>query len=143
MAIEVGAFVLTNLPFGPPGRPDVPGPKPHIGYCLAIRNNGQGTELILAYTSSGAWRPAGQSVPIGVIEFDREAARALKQIPFYIDLRILARIPLSRAWLPRLGAPDDGVIAIAGIVLRKRIATEAETSAARRSEVIQVRGVRR
>jgi hypothetical protein len=49
--------------------------------------------LILTYASSGPWRPAGLTLPLGIIEFDRAAAAVLNQKPFYRDLRVLARIP--------------------------------------------------
>jgi hypothetical protein len=139
LAIREGAFVLTNFPFGPP---DQPGPTPHTAYCLAVRNTGQGPELILAYTSSGPWRPPGPVLPLGVMEFDQTAARALNQIPFHLDLRVLARVLPSPAWLPRIGTPDSGIIAWADVALRARIAAEARNLAQRRPEVIELRGVR-
>ena len=142
LAIRAGAFVLTNFPFGPPDRPDQPRPTPHTAYCLAVRNTGQGLELILAYTSSGPWRPPGPTLPLGVMEFDRTAARALNQIPFHLDLRVLARVPPSPAWLPRIGMPDSGIIARADVALRGRIAAEARSLVQRRPEVIEIRGVR-
>jgi hypothetical protein len=141
-AIREGAFILTNFPFGPPDRPDQPGPLPHIAYCLGVRSIGRGSELILAYTSSGPWRPPGRTLPLGIIEFDRAAARALNQIPFHLDLRVLARVPPVAAWLPRLNTPGFGIIAWADAATRDRIAAEASRLAARRPEVIEVRGVR-
>lgn len=142
LAIREGAFVLTNFPFGPPDQPDQPGPSPHTAYCLAVRITSQGLELILAYTSSGPWRPPGPTLPLGVIEFDRTAARALNQIPFHIDLRVLARVLPTPAWLPRIAAPDAGIIAWADVSLLSRIAAEARNLAQRRPEVIEMRGVR-
>jgi hypothetical protein len=142
-AIREGAFVLTNFPYGPPERPDVPGPVPHIGYCLGVQNTNQGPLLMLAYTSSGPWRPPGHGLPLGVIQFDRSAARALNQVPFHLDLRVLARVPESPAWLPRLDAPDRGIIAWADKILRDRIADLAVQLARRRSEVIEIRGPRK
>ncbi|MDB5402214.1 MAG: hypothetical protein QOD93_3114 [Acetobacteraceae bacterium] len=139
-AIRHGAFILTNFPFGPPNRPDQPGPVPHIAYCLAVQTTRKGRELILAYTSSGPWRPPGQTVPIGVIEFDRTAAQALHQKPFHLDLRVLARVPPTPAWLPHLDEPNAGVIACADQTLRARINAAAEQLALRRPEVIQIRG---
>lgn len=95
---------------------------------------------MLAYTSSGSWRPPGSGLPLGVIQFDREAARALNQVPFHLDPRVLARVPESSAWLPRLDAPDRGIIAWADKALRDRIAYLAIQLANRRSEVIEIRG---
>ncbi|HEY4172481.1 MAG TPA: hypothetical protein VGM42_05590 [Rhodopila sp.] len=140
-AIAEGAFVLTNFPFGPPNRPDQPGPVPHIAYCLGVQTSGRGPELILAYTSSGPWRPPGRTVPVGVIEFDRAAASLVNQKPFHLDLRVLARIPLSPSWLPRLNTPDHGIVARADRALRDRINAAAERLVRRRPEVIQVRGI--
>jgi hypothetical protein len=141
LAIQEGAFVLTNFPFGPPDRPDLPGPMPHTAYCLAVRDTREGPELILAYTSSGPWRPPGPTLPVGVMEFDRTAARALNQIPFHLDLRVLARVFATPAWLPRLGTPDSGIIAWADAALRIRIANEARNLAQRRPEAIEMRGI--
>jgi hypothetical protein len=139
--IGEGAFVLTNFPFGPPNRPDQPGPVPQIGYCLGVQATSLGRSLILAYTGSGPWRPPGQTVPPGVIEFDQAAARMVNQNPFHLDLRVLARIPLLPVWMPRAEEPGCGVIAWADRVLRDRINAVAEQLARRRPEVIQVRGV--
>lgn len=140
--IGEGAFVLTNFPFGPPDPPDRPGPVPHIAYCLGVRQTSQGRELLLAYTSSGPWRPAGHRIPVGVIEFDQAAARAVNQNPFHLDLRVLARVPVTADWLPRLDTPRGGIVAMADAVLRDRIATEARHLASRHSHVIEVRGIR-
>ena len=142
LAIREGAFVLTNFPFGPPDRPDQPGLTPHTAYCLAVRHTGQGPELILAYTSSGPWRRPGPTLPLGVMEFDRTAARELNQIPFHLDLRVLARVPATPAWLPRMNAPDSGIIAWADASLISRIAGQARNLAQRRPEVIEMRGIR-
>jgi hypothetical protein len=141
LAIREGAFVLTNFPFGPPDRPDRPGPVPHIAYCLGVQSTRAGFELILAYTSSGRGRPLGPAVPVGVIEFDRAAASVLNQKPFHLDLRVLARVPPRLSWLPRLEAPNSGIIAQADRSLRDRIAAVAEQLVRRRPEVIQIRGV--
>jgi hypothetical protein len=141
LAISEGAFVWTNFPFGPPDRPDQPGPLPHIAYCLAVQRTRQALELILAYTSSGRWRPAGPSLPLGVLEFDHAAAQAVNQVPFYLDLRVLARIPLLPAWLPGIDAPGSGIVGWADVSLRDRIAAEAQRLARRHPDVIQVRGI--
>jgi hypothetical protein len=142
-AIREGAFVLTNFPFGPPNRPDVPGPSPHIAYCLGFQSTNQGSLLMLAYTSSGPWRPQEPGLPPGVIQFDHDAARSLNQIPFHLDLRILPRVPESPAWFPRFNSPDHGIIAWADRALRDRIAQLAIQIARRRPEVIEIRGLSR
>ena len=139
--IREGAFVLTNFPFGPPNRPDVPGPSPHIAYCLGFQNSDRGPLLMLAYTSSGRWRPSERGLPFGVIQFDHGAARELNQVPFHLDLRVLAWVPESLEWLPRLDRPDHGIIASADRQLRERIAELAIQMARRRPEVIEIRGL--
>jgi hypothetical protein len=139
--IREGAFVLTNFPYGPPDRPDVPGPKPHIGYCLGFQNSSQGLLLMLAYTSSGPWRPVGRNLPLGVVQFDRAAAQALNQAPFHLELRGLARVPATLGWLPRLDKPDVGVIAWADKPVRDRIADLAIQIAQRRPEMVDIRGL--
>jgi hypothetical protein len=141
LPIREGAFVLTNFPFGPPNRTDQPGPVPHIAYCLGVQNTSRGPELILAYTSSGPWRPSGPALPLGVIEFDRSAAKALNQIPFHLDLRVLARVPPLPAWLPGLDTADAGIIAWVGPSLRNRTLATAEQLARRHPEVIRLRGI--
>jgi len=77
---------------------------------------------------------------LGVIQFDRAAARALNQAPFHLDLRVLARVPATLAWLPRLDHPDFGIIARADNALRDRIADLAIQIAQRRPEVVDIRG---
>jgi hypothetical protein len=140
LAIRGGAFVLTNFPFGSPDRPDQPDPMPHIAYCPGVQRTRRGLELILAYSSSGPWRPPGHTLPTGVIEFDRSAARALNQVPFHLDLRVLARVPPLPAWLPRIDAPDSGIVAWADPALRERIADVAEQLVRHRPELIQLQG---
>jgi len=130
--IRAGAFVLTNFPLGPPHRRDVPGPTPHIAYCLGFRSEVAPLQLMLAYTSSVQRRWGMERVPLGVIEFDVVAAAALKQRPFHIDLRCLARVPISTAWLPRLDRVDRGVVAWADRALQTRI-TGVLSELARRS----------
>jgi hypothetical protein len=80
-------------------------------------------------------------VPTGVIEFDHSAANILNQKPFHLDLRVLARIPPLPSWLPRLQAPDSGIIAWANQALRDRINAAAQQLVRQRPEVIQIRGV--
>ncbi len=114
----------------------------HIAYCLGHRSDaGRVTELMLAYTSSGAWRGAAPTLPIGVIEFPEAEAVRLNQRPFHIDLRCLARIPPGPAWLPDWDKPDRGVVAVAPASLRNRILREAQRLARSSPEIIEVRGI--
>jgi hypothetical protein len=140
-AFAEGTFVWTNFPFGPPDRPDRPGPVRHVAYVLGRRGVGASTQFLLAYTSSGPWRGAGAVLPIGVVQFDARAAAALNQRPFHIDLRCLARVPATTPWFPDLGSPGRGVIAMAGDPVRERVMKAAELLAARYPRLIEVRGV--
>jgi hypothetical protein len=134
-------FVWTMFPFGPPTRPNIPGPVRHIAYVLARRGDGVALQLLLAYTSSGPWRGTVQRLPVGVLEFDEVAARALNQRPFHIDLRCLARVPPTDAWFPDLATPSRGIVAVAGARVRDCILKAAELLAARSPRLIEVRGV--
>jgi hypothetical protein len=78
---------------------------------------------------------------LGVIEFNAAEARALNQIPFHLDLRVLARVLPSPAWLPRISMPDSGIVAWAGTELHARIMAAARNLAQRLPEVIQIRGI--
>ena len=97
--------------------------------------------MLLAYTSSGRWRGTGPALPVGVIEFDAAAAQRLNQRAFYLDLRCLARTLLTPAWFPRMREAQRGVVAVADRGVRERVLREAETLAARRTGVIEIRGV--
>jgi hypothetical protein len=136
-----GTFVWTHFPFGPPNRPDIPGPVRHIAYVLASRGDRASAQLLLAYTSSGPWRGAVARRPLGIIEFDEGAAQGLNQRPFHIDLRCLARVPPTTAWFPDLASPNRGVVAVAGVRVRDRILRAAELLAARSPRLIEIRGV--
>jgi len=96
---------------------------------------------MLAYTSSVQRRWGTERVPLGVIEFDLAAAAALNQRPFHIDLRCLARIPMSAAWLPRLGEVDRGVVAWADLALQARITRVLSELARRSPGHIEMRGI--
>jgi hypothetical protein len=119
----------------------VPGPKRHIAYCLGFRSEAALLQLMLAYTSSVQRRWGTERVPLGVIEFDLAAAAALNQRPFHIDLRCLARIPMSAAWLPRLGEVDRGVVAWADLALQARITRVLSELARRSPGHIEMRGI--
>jgi hypothetical protein len=134
-----GTFVWTLFPFGPPNRPDIPGPVRHIAYVLASRVDRTTVQVLLAYTSSGPWRGATTRTPPGIIEFDNATAQRLNQRPFHIDLRCLARVPPTIAWFPDLALPERGVVA--GARVRDRILKAAELLAARSPRLIEIRGV--
>jgi hypothetical protein len=137
-----GAFVWTNFPFGPPDRPDLPGPARHIAYVLGAREAGRGVQMLLAYTSSGAWRGAAVTPPLGVVSFTADEARALNQRAFHLELRCLARVPPTAAWFPEIDTPTKGIVAIASARLQARILGAAIDLAARRAELIEIRGPR-
>jgi len=141
LKIGEGAFVWTHFPFGPPYRPDRPGPMPHVAYCVGVQQGSGSLEIVLAYTSSGRWRGGSGRVPPGVIEFDAATAARLKQRSFHLDLRVLARVPPTLEWFPHRPAPDQGILAWADPALRDRIARELTLLARRSPEVIPVRGI--
>lgn len=140
--IPSGCFVWTMFPFGPPAPPDRPGPVRHIAYVLATDSNPKVPMLLMAYTSSGPWRGATARLPLGVIEFDDAAARAVGQKPFHIDLRCLAQVPLAMRWFPDLGQTGFGIIGTAGARLRERIDVMLSDLVTRNRDLIEVRGPR-
>ena len=140
--IADGSFVWTQFPFGPPHRPELPGPARHIAYVLAQNTRQRPPQLLLAYTSSGPWRGATPTLPLGVIEFSSAEAKALRQRPFHIDLRCLAQVPLTSSWFPDLAQPDHGVVAVAGARLQARIERVFEALVARSRDLIEIRGPR-
>lgn len=140
--IQDGSFVWTKFPFGPPDRPDLPGPVRHIAYVLATNSKPRVPILLLAYTSSGPWRGRSDALPAGVIEFDATVARAVGQSPFHLDLRCLAQVPLVPAWFPDLETPGHGVVGIAPARLRSRIDTTLSGLVARNRDLIEIRGPR-
>jgi hypothetical protein len=141
-SIADGSFVWTLFPFGPPHRPELPGPTRHIAYVLAQSARQRPAQLLLAYTSSGPWRGASPAPPPGVIEFSATEAKALRQRPFHIDLRCLAQVSLTSAWFPDLGQLDHGVIAVAGVRLQARIQRVFDELVARNRHLIEIRGPR-
>lgn len=102
---------------------------------------GSSVLLLLAYTSSGRWRGVAPRPPIGVIGFDGAAARTLNQRPLHIELRCLARVPLTAASFPDLALPGRGVVAVAAMRVRDRILKAAELLASRSPRLIEIRGV--
>ena len=142
--IPDGAFVRANFPFGqPPEARSRPGPSEHIAYCIGTRSDERGRllEVMLAYTSSGAWRGASPSRPLGVIEFDEAEAAKLNQRVFHLDLRCLARVLPSSAWLPGWDEPGRGIVAVAGAQVQQRILSEAQRLISRSPSIIEYRGI--
>ncbi|MCA3421160.1 MAG: hypothetical protein INF34_03580 [Roseomonas sp.] len=114
----------------------------HIAYVLATDSNPKVPMLLLAYTSSGPWRGATGRLPLGVIEFDDAAARAVGQKPFHIDLRCLAQVPLAKRWFPDLGQTGYGIMGTAGARLRERIDVMLSDLVTRNRDLIEMRGPR-
>lgn len=113
MIVE-GAFVEVLFPTTE--RPRQPGLL-HICYCLGVRP----PLALMAYTTSAPW-PAEIPLPYGVRLFTLEEAEALNQKrPFRLHLNRQARIPLTRAWVPKLRTPRQGVIAVASLALRQEL----------------------
>ncbi len=142
MAVAAGCFVWTVFPFGPPDAPEQPGPRRRIAYVLATDSAPRVPMLLLAYTSSGAWRGAAARPPQGVLEFDAAAARVLGQRPFHMDLRCLAQVPMTLRWLPDLGLASRGVVGTAGVRLRARIDVAFSELVTRNRNLIEMRGPR-
>ena len=141
-AIADGSFVWTLFPFGPPDPPDRPGPVRHIAFVLAIDTKPTTPQLLLAYTSSGAWRGSADAVPQGVINFSKAEAKAVGQKPFHMDLRCLAQVPLAKRWFPDLGQTGVGIIGTAGARLRERIDVMLSDLVTRNRDLIEMRGPR-
>jgi len=139
--LSEGAFVWSNFPFGPPDHPGRPGPAPHVAYCLGVRRHGGAERALLAYTSSGPWRPVGETVPLGVINFDTPSAAQLNQRQFHLDLRCLARVPLTPPWFPLMASSSRGILAWADGPLKDRIAGVAAELVRRGVRHIVIRGV--
>jgi hypothetical protein len=109
-----GAFVEVLFPTAEkPRRPGLP----HICYRLGVRP----PLVLVAYTTSAPW-PPGVPLPFGVRLFGLGQASALNQRrPFRLHLNRQARIPLTTAWIPKLDAPGQGVIAFAPERLRQEL----------------------
>jgi hypothetical protein len=114
----------------------------HIAFVLAIDTKPSTPQLLLAYTSSGAWRGSTDAVPQGVINFSEAEAKAVGQKPFHMDLRCLAQVPLNSAWFPDLAKPDRGVVGVAGARLQVRIEKMLQELVMRNRSLIELRGPR-
>lgn len=132
--IAEGAFV--EILFPTTEKPREPG-LPHICYCLAVRP----PLTLVAYTTSVPW-PPGTPLPFGVRIFSREEATALnQQLPFRLHLNRQARVPLTTRWIPKLDAPNQGVIAVAPARLRQELYEMTLDLVRRREQNIQFLGV--
>ncbi len=130
--IAEGAFVRALFPTHEhPRRPGLL----HICYCLGVAP----PIALLAYTSSQPW-PAGSAVPLGVRIVDRDEAASLNQRPFVIYLNRIAKLPLSQAWFPEIGAANQGVVAVASTRLRNELMAAALALVKKRRDLIQQLG---
>ena len=98
---------------------------------------------MLAYTSSGSWRGASPTRPLGIVEFNEAEAAKLNQRLFHIDLRCLAKVEPSATWFPKWGEPGRGIVAVADREVRSRILKAAEMLVRSSPEIIEIRGVTR
>lgn len=137
--IASGCFVWTMFPFGPP---DQPGPVRHVAYVLATNSRPKMPMLLLAYTSSGPWRGATGRLPLGVMEFEAAAARAVGQKPFHLDLRCLAQVPLTKRWFPDIERPGQGIVGTASARLQQGIDALLSALVTRNRDLIEIRGPR-
>ncbi len=112
--IAEGAFVEVLFPTSEyPRRPGLR----HICYCLGVRP----PIALVAYTTSAPW-PAEMPLPFGVRIFPLPEAEALNQRrAFRLHLNRQARVPMTEAWFPGLGAANQGVIAVASLRLRQEL----------------------
>ncbi|HEX6011200.1 MAG TPA: hypothetical protein VFY87_05205 [Geminicoccaceae bacterium] len=113
MEIVEGAFVKALFPTDE--KPRRPGLL-HICYCVGATR----ALAIVAYTTSRPW-PADEPRPLGVRVFAAEEAHALNQRPFVLDLRRLAKLPLTGSWFPEIDVPGRGIVAIAPFGLRDEL----------------------
>lgn len=142
--IPHGSFVWANFPLGnTPQARSQPGPYSHIAYCLGAYpgSDGPAGQLILAFTGSGPWRGRTSVRPSGIIEFTSAEAEKLNQSAFHIDLRCLARMLMSAAWLPDWEMPGHGIVATADAALRRRIMDDLKKVADRSASIIEYRGI--
>ena len=130
------------FPFGPPDSPGRPGPVRHIAYVLATDSKPTVPMLLMAYTSSGPWRGDAARLPLGVLEFEAAAARAVGQKPFHLDLRCLAQVPLTDRWFPDLAQAGRGIEGTAGPRMRERIDVVLSDLLTRHRDLIEMRGPR-
>ena len=130
MEIGEGAFVKGLFPLDE--RPRRPGML-HICYCLGVTPR----LAIVAYTTSRPW-PAGTPTPLGIRLF--EGARSLNQRPFVLDLRRLAKLPLSKTWFPEIDTPGRGIVAVAPLPLRDEINQELAQLLRRHRTLVRIAG---
>ena len=114
----------------------------HIAFVLAVDTKPSTPQLLLAYTSSGAWRGSADAVPQGVINFSEAEAKAVGQKPFHMDLRCLAQVSLTVAWFPDLAQPGHGGVGVAGARLLARVEKMLQELVMRNRNLIEMRGPR-
>lgn len=102
-------FVWCQFPFME--EPIRPGPKEHVGYVADIRQLGGNAHLTVMsiYTTTTPWEP-GVKLPLGLIPVEPAMAQKMNQAGFVMDVRRVAFIPVNRAFFPRLGEPEKGII---------------------------------
>ena len=131
--IAPGAFVRVLFPTRE--QPRAPGLL-HIGYVLTVTDR----EAIVAYTTSQPW-PSRTPLPAGARLFDAEEAASLNQSrAFLLRLDVLARLPLIRRWFPDIDQPNQGVVAVAPVPLRRELTHAATNLIRRRRELLDFRG---
>ncbi len=131
--IVEGAFVRALFPTDEqPRRPGLL----HICYCIGVTPS----LAVVAYATSKPW-PTGLPPPFGVRVFAADEARGLGQRPFVLDLRRLAKLPLTRSWFLGVEAPDRGVVAVAGPKLRDELHRMLAELMRRRRDLVRVTGV--
>ena len=128
--LRSGDFVWTHFPYE--SDPDAPGPIRHAACVIAVfsqRDAGIATSapvasrgLVVGVYTSSQFEKFGDALPVGVIQVPAErATRSGDQLPFFIDVRKRAFIPLTRKFFPELDRPGFGVIAPADKGLQKEI----------------------
>ena len=109
----------------------------HICYCLAVRP----PLVLVAYTTSVPW-PPNTPLPFGVRLFTREEAATLnQQQAFRLHLNRQARIRVTVRWIPKLGTPNQGVIAQAPARPRQELYKATLELVRRHEQNIQQLGV--
>jgi hypothetical protein len=132
---RVGQFVWCAFPqFEAPVQP---GPA-HVGYVMAVSGAIGGFSITVAYTTTRPWPPP---IPPGVHSFDQAAASAMGQgKAFVLDLRRVARLPVTTQWFPRLSDFDKGILGAASKALERELMQEAIGFFRKRPELLEQLG---
>jgi hypothetical protein len=72
-----------------------------------------------------------------VYSFDQEAAAAVGQSPFTLNLRRMAFVPVAPAWFPELNTPDHGIVGRAPERLRVTLEAAIKDLFTRRTESVE------